>query len=111
MSQFKHTPGPWSWNSYGFRDGYYGLYSGDEPVLYPQRENDGDDGDAWFSSDESYYGETALREADAWLIAAAPDLLEALRSLMDEESRERIMPVGQAWDKARAAIAKATGEA
>lgn len=47
-------------------------------------------------------------EADARLIAAAPDLLYALKSLMDSESRARIMPIGAEWDVARAAIAKAT---
>ncbi|MBN7822217.1 hypothetical protein [Bowmanella yangjiangensis] len=34
-------------------------------------------------------------------------LFEALDGLMMEESRGRIMPIGKAWDDARAAIAKA----
>lgn len=107
MSEF--TKGPWRWEKDRFRDGFSGLYAGNDPVLYPQRENDGDDGAAWFGTDEDYYGETALKEADAQLIAAAPELLKALQALMEEESRGRIMPVGPGWDKARAAIAKALG--
>lgn len=80
----KHTPGPWYWSEDRFHGGYSGLFSeiDDEPVAYPQRENDGDDGAAWFGTDENYYGETALKEADASLIAAAPELLAALEGLM-----------------------------
>lgn len=107
MSETKHTPGPWSWSRYDFRDGFHGLYSGDTPVIYPQHENHGDDGDAWFSTDEDYYGETALREADAHLIAAAPDLLEALQELLPLWSSG----IDEPWvQRAHEAIAKATGE-
>ena len=42
--------------------------------------------------------------ADARLIAAAPDLLEALKEVVAISDREH-----KAWDKARAAIAKAEG--
>ena len=65
------------------------------------------------SDHEGRYG-PIYREADARLIAAAPDLLEALQEALDdwddthfdEEYPHRIE-----WaDKARAAIAKARGE-
>lgn len=49
-------------------------------------------------------------EANAHLIAAAPELYEALVALMDLESRDRVMPAGPEWDAARAALAKARGE-
>jgi hypothetical protein len=45
---------------------------------------------------------------DARLIAAAPDLLEALEELLVQ--REGHYSTQTAWDKARAAIAKARGE-
>lgn len=48
--------------------------------------------------------------ANAHLMAAAPELFNALESLMALESRGRIMPIGKEWDQARAALAKARGE-
>ena len=66
---------------------------------------------------EVLIGETPLRianddsgDANACLIAAAPDLLEALKAIMNE----RWSPAGRSEhvsDMARAAILKATGEA
>jgi len=51
----------------------------------------------------------AMREtANARLIAAAPDLLEVLQELLVQ--REGHYSTQTAWDKARAAIAKARGE-
>lgn len=53
-----------------------------------------------------------LNEADAVLIAAAPDLLDALQSLVDMDvAFQRGPKVENAVEKARAAIAKATGGA
>lgn len=46
-------------------------------------------------------------KANARLIAAAPDLLEALRALLDDPD-PRGAPA-QVWEQARAAIAKAEG--
>ncbi len=44
------------------------------------------------------------------LIAAAPDLLEALQMLLPQEPREADSYDRAMWDNARAAIAKATGQ-
>ena len=43
--------------------------------------------------------------------AVRDELLAALQGLMQAESRGRVMPIGPAWDEARAAVAKATGGA
>lgn len=111
MSEF--TKGPWHWEKDRFRDGFSGLYAGNDPVLYPQRENDGDDGAAWFGIDEDYYGETALKETDACLISAAPDLLDALIALKTANGGDDFNGWHEGFDsaieKARAAIAKALG--
>jgi hypothetical protein len=58
------------------------------------------------------YADVHPREADetranARLIAAAPDLLEALKSLVEDTTR--YIP-SRLWDEARAAIAKAEGK-
>jgi predicted ABC-type transport system involved in lysophospholipase L1 biosynthesis ATPase subunit len=52
------------------------------------------------------FGEDA--EANARLIAAAPELLEALEYLLSQFGRLDHLPDYSAGDKARAAIAKAT---
>jgi hypothetical protein len=48
----------------------------DAEVLYPDHCNEGDDGDAWFDESPS--------EADRNLIAAAPDMYEALELALEE---------------------------
>jgi hypothetical protein len=59
-----HTPGPWEWT-------FRGLYAGNKPVLVPHYE----------------YGEPTIRsrDADDVLIAAAPDLLAALKPFAEFE--------------------------
>jgi len=55
---------------------------------------------------------TIERDANARLIAAAPDLLEALKSLIDMDvAYQRGPKVAEAVENADAAIAKATGGA
>jgi hypothetical protein len=49
-------------------------------------------------------------EANAILIAAAPDLIEALKRLLDAPSHGTHEAMRRANEAARAAIAKATGE-
>lgn len=84
----KHTPGPWG---YTMRGNYMRLYM---PCSL--------DGDVA----RGYVG-----EANARLIAAAPELLDACMELMDEAEMGGSSPAE--WDairaRARAAIAKATG--
>lgn len=66
------TPGPWEWVKNNFFGGYSGIVGKDNAeVLYPDHCNDGDEGAAWFEEFPS--------EADRNLIAAAPDMYEALR--------------------------------
>ena len=49
-------------------------------------------------------------EANARLIAAAPDLLEALKEIVDAADGAGWEQLDPSFKKARAAIAKATGE-
>lgn len=100
----KHTPGPWQWIVDRWNGGYSALAaSNGGDVLRPLHKNDGDSGAAWFEGDES------LREANARLIAAAPDLLDACKDalalLEDVDAAD-----GCIGDALRAAIARATGD-
>lgn len=93
MTTFHHTPSPWhldpSEMDHVIDDDYHVVGGG--------------------SAEDAFQFAGFMRTEDARLIAAAPDLLEALDALMSLESRGRLMPVGKEWDAARAAIAKAVG--
>ena len=56
------------------------------------------------------YRTDELANSDARLIAAAPELLEALQMLMPQEPQEADSYDRAMWDAARTAIAKATGK-
>ena len=101
----KHTPGPWRveedttlvWGNCSF---------GDDGTLNevgkPVAEAQGERGWARTGRDRMPEGE---REANARLIAAAPDLLEALQYVMSAHGEQ----LTDAFAQANAAIAKATG--
>ena len=97
-----HTPGPWEWytsNSYNRLGAAYGPYC---ELLYPVVYKDGHPGIEW------------RNEADARLIAAAPELLEALRALAGTEAAQRHLVSSGASTVntvrfVRAVIAKAEG--
>lgn len=95
----KHTPGPWNMTADG--GGFY-VEGGDLLVAWAQEV------DPCPSGAEDYFpGDTT--EANARLIAAAPELLEALELLtagIENSVSDTYIPLV----KARAAIAKATGE-
>lgn len=102
MSTTKHTPGPW--RAVIDSDFTPGIDADDigESIVVIGPNN--------LSTDLGIWGRCREEaEANAHLIAAAPDLLAALQTLV--EQAERHDAVGLYWDQARAAIAKAEGSA
>lgn len=95
----QHTPGPWRW---------WATVSGARVAGHPA------DGSKNFVCDVLVPEKAVSYEANARLISAAPDLLEALKMLLSYtlacEAMLNAKPAGQI-DIARAAISKATGEA
>jgi hypothetical protein len=91
----KTTDGPWFLDQYGHVYGWKPTENGKTSVLLIDNRH------------------SAATSADKNLISAAPELLKALRALVDlqeanEASETKALDF---WDHARAAIAKATGEA
>ncbi|MFK1194762.1 hypothetical protein ACIUYC_25725 [Pseudomonas aeruginosa] len=95
MSKQSYTPGPWDY------------WSGYNPVDELEAQITTEDGDIVIAS---YNRQIPEGEANAKLLAAAPELLEALQDL--DALRGPFPPsdeaVEAAWLKATAAIAKAT---
>lgn len=103
MSKVKHAPGPWSYHSASADACIDAIerHGQDMNAVYAFN-NDGEVGTVCFLSD------TMIGEANARLIAAAPDLLEALRDVTrggwgSDGDRAASMRA------ARAAITKAIG--
>lgn len=111
----EYTKGPWFADEEGriWRRPLSELYerggtiAGDKPIAVVYK--------GWYGKDEKGYPV----EANAHLIAAAPELLEACMAMIEWDDREKDHAVDfnsrmdlcqAAFDKARAAIAKATGE-
>ena len=96
VDKLKHTPGPW-------------VIHGNFTEIHPHDDPDGNQVIADVDPD----CEMSNREANARLIAAAPDLLEALEAMVTtwEGPRElAAIRFAQNVIAARAAIAKARGE-
>ncbi|VEF98829.1 hypothetical protein [Pseudomonas aeruginosa] len=90
MSNHKHTPGPWEIERYS--DGLIQIV-GDVRIVSDDEENVTTVVEAVARGDE----------ANARLISAAPELLEALVALVECEQTTPAL-----WEAARSAIAKAT---
>lgn len=97
MKEFKGTPGPWAWQDDG--SGYSWL----GPVGCGPLEAVHHDGSAW----GEYSADIDVEGFDAKLIAAAPELLEALQDALHAYDKHG---EHSEWDFARAAITKALGE-
>jgi len=101
----RHTPGPWHWNGNTLLP-----VAGDFATSDVHSILDADGGYGYLGSKLS--DTLAELDADRRLIAAAPDLLDALQVVVADwtAQRERNGHLAPAWCRqARAAIAKATG--
>lgn len=97
----KHTPGPWNWYEHNKK----------EPESGPVKVETKDRVIAeivWCG-----VGQHEERKANALLIAAAPELLEALEKLLSFPFAESCQECGignsEEWEAAKAAISKAKG--
>lgn len=91
MSKQSYTPGPWDY------------WSGYNPVDELEAQITTEDGDIVIAS---YNRQIPEGEANAKLLAAAPELLEALQSCIQQITA--LCSADDVPDQARAAIAKAT---
>ena len=87
----KHTPGPWNYDRSG-----YSLYVNSGRELVTALSMDGK--------------RLETSEANARLIAAAPDMLNALMDFVSYFGHDNDNGLDEMLTNARAAIAKATGE-
>ena len=103
----KHTPGPWKALGLLMGFGYvikYDNADGVESIAYIQAYDIDDD------TPEPYGKWSDVNKANHDLVLAAPELLDALTGLLAVVNVRIDDPRTQQFDKARAAIAKATGE-
>ncbi|HBN5384579.1 TPA: hypothetical protein MDG15_000070 [Citrobacter freundii] len=108
MSEFKGTPGPWRFDENT-------TFSGD-PIFYVSQDENAKYTPNYSDVSQTCCGENKdIQKANAHLIAAAPELLEALQDFMAESSGNA-KSCGHdfecicRFDKSRAAIAKALGK-
>ena len=111
----KHTPGPWELHKPAFGEQH--IYVSSDHTVHGMKTKSGRQ-HICVVPYEGKKGAVAYHEmfnANARLIAAAPNLLEALIEMtgaLDRMQWKRLgSTLGKPYDKACAAIAKATGEA
>ena len=104
MTQFKGTPGPWKWTSDLINEGNALIGNNGIYVFYGDNICAGSSNDDGWGARIGGMRSDKESEANAQLIAAAPELLEALQDL---QARTCIYVN---TSKAKAAINKATGE-
>jgi hypothetical protein len=95
----KHTPGPWRVTSNSWEVSTVYSTAGEVARCYIDSEVTEDTQDQW----------GPIKEANARLIASAPELLKALQDLMSDDGLWDDMRWADCCDNARDAIAKATG--
>jgi len=96
----KHTHGPWEAENNGH---FWEIVPKNRVSAQPYRV-----GDVCASDPEN--PSSGIQEANARLIAAAPELLEALQNILAVANVRINDPRIAQFDAARAAVAKATGE-
>lgn len=108
----KHTPGPWEW------DGDYTLRPANpRPELHTVHTILSPDGESFGFMAADYKDVLAENAANKVLMAAAPELLDALSEAkrifdwLESRSLYQDKDLRGVHEKMRAAIAKATGEA
>ena len=103
-----HTPGPWAVHEHGHANGeqWLSVLHGAWDVTHNYASRPGVIADAAHSAMSD-----ATNLANARLIAAAPELLEAVQELLADFPMTYNRNSHEAMRKARAAIAKATGAA
>lgn len=97
MNKLRATPGPWSVRKHGY------------PIITDDAKN------KWIATIHSVEPENEVREANAHLIAAAPELYEALEELCryandSNDCQYGTLSTRLVKDIAEAALAKARGE-
>ena len=103
--QTQHTPGPW----YVFHSAYRGRFDDDGPGAFSIGDAPTARSANILCSRYEWPERAEEMKANAHLMAAAPDLLESLRLMVDLV--ELVVPFeGETLRRARAAIAKATGD-
>ncbi len=103
MSEAQHTPGPWSVSRYGgWKTDVRSAKGRRIAATFVQCQP---------KTPEGYVKQAATNEANACLIAAAPELLSALKRMLPEANSSdlHLSPSFEVCEAARNAIAKAEG--